>query len=180
MTAFTASISQTLSETGISTFPGTSTVLYYSPLGTPVYSDLNISAGSYLVNKNTVNYNSIQIPNAFFVVKKRKRIIVTSIDGANGDILEYTGEGSAEISCTIKIYGSNLKYPLNDMDNFYLMLESNQPVQINSWYLNQLQINYALIADYEIPQQTGKIGEQQIKFNMLEIDTNTYPNLLNN
>jgi hypothetical protein len=59
------------------------------------------------------------------------------------------------------------------------MLESNQPIQINSWYLNQFQIQYALITDYEIPQQKGNIGDQQVKFNMREIDTNRYPTLLN-
>lgn len=179
MTAFTNPISQALSQTGIPTFRGTSQSLYSSPLGTPVYSDLNISAGSYLLNKNTINYNAIQLPNALFIVKKRKRIIVTHIDAAFGDVFEYTGEGGAEISCTVRFYGSNLNYPLDEMDNFYLMLESNQPIQINSWYLNQFQIQYALITDYEVPQQKGNIGDQKVKFNMREIDTNKYPTLLN-
>ena len=179
MTAFTDPLSIALSAAGTPDFPGTMPVLYNSPLGTPVYSDLSIGAGSYLLDGNAVNYNAIQIPNALFVVKKRKRIIVTSIDGATGDILEYTGEGSAEISCTVKFYGSNLNYPLNDMDNFYLMLESNQPLEINSWYLNQFNIQYAVVTDYEVPQQTGNISDQEVKFNMLEIDTNTYPTLLN-
>jgi hypothetical protein len=179
MTAFTDPLSIALSDASVPGYPRPMQSLYKSPIGTPVYSDLNIAAGSYMVNGNTVNYNSIQKPDALFVVRKRKRIIATSINGANGDIIEYTGEDSAEISCTVKFYGSNLSYPLNDMDNFYLMLESNQPIQINSWYLNQLQIHYAMITDYEIPQQTGNIGDQQIKFNMREIDTVTYPTLLN-
>lgn len=153
--------------------------LYKSPIGTPVYSDLNIEAGSYRVDVQTVNYNAINLPDALFEVSKKKRVVVTSINGANGDVFEYTGEDSAEISCTVKIYGSNLNYPMNDIDNFYLMLESNQPVKINSWYLNQLEIYYAMITDYEIPQQAGSISDQQIKFNMKQIDTLKYPTLLN-
>jgi hypothetical protein len=164
----------------MSTFQGTMPSLYTSPIGTPVYSDLSISAGSYCLDgKNTLNYNAINMPNALFTVSKKKRIVVTSIPGAEGDVFEYTGEDSAHISCTVKFYGSNLKYPLDDMDNFYLMLQSNQPIEINSWYLNQLEIGYAMVTDYEIPQQKGNIGEQEVKFSMREVDTGKYPTLLN-
>jgi hypothetical protein len=179
MTAFTDPLSIALSAAGTSNFQGAMPTLYNSQLGTPVYSDLNISAGSYSVDGATVNYNAINLPDALFVVRKRKRVIVTSINGATSDVLEYTGSESAQISCTVKIYGSNLNYPLNDMDNFYLMLESNQPIQINSWYLNQVEIYYAVITDYELPQQTGNISDQQIKFNMRHIDVTQYPTLLN-
>ena len=155
------------------------TELYRSPLGTSVYSDLSIEAGSYSLDGETKNYNAINLPDALFEVTKKKRVVVTSINGANGDVFEYTGEDSAQISCTVKIYGSNLNYPMNDMDNFYLMLESNQPIKINSWYLNQLEIYYALVTDYELPQKAGNISDQQIKFNMKQIDTVKYPTLLN-
>jgi len=77
------------------------------------------------------------------------------------------------------VYGSNLIYPVYDVNNIYLMLESNQPLQINSWYLNQFDIYYAVVTDYEIPQQTGNISDQQIKFNMRHVDPNQYPTLLN-
>jgi len=153
--------------------------LYNSPLGTPVYSDLNIVAGSYTVGTSTVSYNSINLPDALFVVKKRKRLKVTGINAATNDVLEYNGSESAQISCTVRIYGSNLNYPLNDMDNFFLMLQSNQPIKINSWYLNQLEIYYAVISDYELPQQAGNVSDQQIKFNMRHIDPTQYPTLLN-
>jgi len=172
MSIFTDSLSQALAAAGL---PGVS----ISPLGTPVFSDLSIAGGTYSVNGNSVSYNPINVPDTMFVMKKRKRIITTSINGATSDVLEYTGSESAQISCTVKIYGSNLNYPLNDMDNFYLMLESNQPIQINSWYLNQVEIYYVVITDYELPQQTGNISDQQIKFNMVHIDPTQYPTLLN-
>jgi hypothetical protein len=159
-------------------FQGTMPVLYTSPIGTPVYSDLSIAAGSYSTNKDTVNYNAINLPNALFTMSKRKRVVVTTISGSDGDVYEYTGEDGAEISCTVRIYGSNLNYPLNDVDNFYLMMESNQPLKISSWYLNQFNINYAMVTDYEIPQQKGNISDQEVKFNMKEIDTSKYPTLL--
>lgn len=179
MTLITNPVSIALEGAGTSNYAGAMPTLYNSPLGTPVYSDLSISAGSYIVNGATVSYDAINLPDALFMVRKRKRVIVTSINGAESDVLEYTGAESAQISCTVKIYGSNLNYPLNDIDNFYRMLESNQPVQINSWYLNQLEIYYAVITDYEFPQQTGNISDQQVRFNMLHIDPTQYPTLLN-
>ena len=179
MTAFTDPISRALSKTAIGKFQGDTTGLYKSPLGTPVYSDLNIIAGSYSVDGHTISYNAIGLPDALFVVKKRKRIKVTGISGATSDVLEYNGSESAQISCTVKIYGSNTNYPKTDVNNFYLMLQSNRPVQINSWYLNQLEIWYAVITDYEFPQQTGNISDQQIKFNMRHVDPTQYPTLLN-
>ena len=179
MTIFTDHISNALEAAGTSKYQGAMPTLYNSRLGTPVYSDLSIAPGSYMVDKATISYNAIHLPDALFTVRKRKRVIVTSINGASSDVLEYTGSESAQISCTVKIYGSNLNYPLNDIDNFHLMLESNQPIQVNSWYLNQLEIYYVVITDYELPQQTGNISDQQIRFNMLHIDPTQYPTLLN-
>jgi hypothetical protein len=152
--------------------------LYQSPVGTPVYSDLEISAGSYLVDLATVNYQAIKLPDTLFTVKKKKRIKSTGINGAASDVLEYNGSESAEINCTVRIYGTNLSYPKVDLNNFYLMLQSNQPVKINSWYLNQLEIFYGIITDYSIPQQTGNISDQKVTFNMRHIDPNQYPDLL--
>jgi Domain of unknown function (DUF6046) len=172
MSLLTEAISESLSLAGL---PGVSV----SPIGTPVFSDLSVAPGSYSVNGKPVHYNGINVPNTLFVVNKRKRIIVTTINGATSDVLEYTGSASAEIQCTLRIYGLNLIYPVYDMHNIYLMLESNQPIQINSWYLNQLEIYYAVVTDYEIPQQTGNISDQQIKFTMRQIDPNLYPTLLN-
>lgn len=172
-------ISIALEAAGTSAYKGAMPTLYNSPLGTPVYSDLSVAAGSYIVNGAIINYNAINLPDALFTVRKRKRVVVTGINSGTSDVLEYTGSESAQISCTVRIYGSNLNYPLNDIDNFYLMLESNQPIQVNSWYLNQLEIYYAVITDYEFPQQTGNISNQQIRFNMLHVDPTQYPTLLN-
>jgi hypothetical protein len=165
-------LSQALSEVGL---PGVS----ISSLGTPVFSDLSVGKGSYSVNGQTVKYSAFNVPNTLFVVKKSKRIISTSINGGTSDVLEYTGSGSAEIECTIRIYGSNLIFPFFDVNNIYLMLESNQPIQINSWYLNQFNIFYAVVTDYQIPQQMGNMSDQLIKFNMKQVDPNQYPTLLN-
>lgn len=153
--------------------------LYQSSLGTPVYSDLEINASSYTADGKTINYQAIKLPDALFTVKKKKRLKVTGISGATSDVMEYNGAESASIQCTAKIYGANLSYPKDDVANFYLMLQSNQPVEISSWYLNQLGITYVVITDYSIPQQTGNISDQKIKFNMRQIDPNQYPTLLN-
>jgi hypothetical protein len=160
-------------------FQGTMPILYNSPIGTPVYSDLSIAAGSYTLNGAVVNYNAINLPDALFTVKKKKRIKSTSISGATSDVLEYDGSESAEISCTVRIYGSNLNYPLNAIDNFTLMLQSNQPIRISSWYLNQFEIKYAVITEYSIEQQQGNISDQPVKFFMRAIDPTLYPMLLN-
>lgn len=176
MNFLTGKLSQAISKTGSQ---DTSPSLYTSNIKTLVYSDLDVVAGSYMVNGAKVSYTAIRLPDALFVVKKRKRIKATGISAATSDVLEYNGAESAQISCTVKIYGANVKYPTTDVKNFFLMLQSNQPIQINSWYLNQMNINYAVITDYELPQQTGNISDQQVKFNMRAIDPTQYPTLLN-
>lgn len=162
----------------MTTFQGTTPVLYNSPIGTPVYSDLSIAAGNYTANGINISYSAINLPDALFTITKRKRIKITGISSATSDVLEYNGSESAEIECTVRIYGSNLNYPLNDVDNFYLMLQSNQPVQVNSWYLNQFEISYVIITDYTLAQKQGNISDQVIKFNMRDIDPRLYPTLL--
>jgi hypothetical protein len=178
MTAFTAPLSQGLNKTGTTAFKGDTNGLYKSTIGTPVYSDLNIVAGSYNVNKTKVSYKAINLPDALFVIRKRKRIKVTAVSSATSDVMECNGSESAEVQCTVKIYGSNLNYPTADVNNFFLMLQSNQPIQINSWYLNQLEIYYAVVTDYELPQKAGNISDQQVKFNLRHIIPTQYPTLL--
>ncbi len=179
MTAFTEPISIAISKAGISNFKGDTGGLYKSPIETPVYSDLSIAAGSYMVDGKTISYTPINLPDALFVVKKQKRIKTTGINGAASNVFEYNGSESATISCTIKIYGTNLNYPKDEVNNFYLVLKSNQPIQINSWYLNQLEIQYAVVTGYELPQQIGNISNQQVKFSMRHLNPNQYPRLLN-
>lgn len=179
MTAFTEPISVALSRTGITPFQGNTSGLYKSPIGTPVYSDFNVLAGSYKVNGRTISYNAINLPDALFVVKKKRRVKSTGVNSATRDVLEYNGSESAVVSCTVRIYGSNLNYPVDAMNNFYLMLQCNQPIHLaNCWYLNQLEIYYAVIVEYELPQQTGSVSDQQVKFSMRQVDPYQYPQLL--
>lgn len=152
----------------------TNNVLYKSPINTPVYSDLSIKGDSYVLG-GVVNSNGdliggtryyfldINVPSAVFKVSREHRIVWTDINGLNGEIPEYIGTKNWEIECSMIFTGSNLLYPL-EIQNILTMLNSNQMLTVNSWYLNQFGIYNIIIEHEDEPQVEGDLFNQRISF----------------
>ena len=145
-------------------------VLYKSPIGTPVFSDLDITGDSYTINGQTFTFNSVRIPSAIFKVEREHRVVRTEVNGEDGEILEYIGTKNWEIDCDIKLStGKSLLYPAEEVQNLITLLGSNQVLAVNSWYLNQFKItNIVILHEYE-PQVEGALDNQHISFRALSV-----------
>jgi hypothetical protein len=154
-----------LTKNAVGHFAGTSPVLYNSPLGTPVFSDLSIQGDNYMLDGLQKSFTDIDEMSALFVVDQKKIIKRTPINQRNGRVKEYIGLDDFEIKCAIRLLGPNLKYPQDFVNNFILMLNCNKSLHVNSWYLNQFGIYDIVISDYSSPQTAGTISEQIISFN---------------
>lgn len=154
-------------------------VLYKSPLGTPVYADLDITGDSYTINGQMFTFPNIKIPTAVFKVDREHIVIRTQVNGEQGEILEYIGTKNWEIDCDLILSSdANLLYPVQDVQNLITMLGSNQVLSINSWYLNQFGITNIVILHEGEPQVEGDLNNQRISFKALSVTpfALSYPN----
>ena len=143
--------------------------LYKSPLGTSVYSDLNITGDSYTDEDGQHSFTDIKIPSAIMKVSRDKNIVHTTIKGSNSEIVEYMGSKNYEIDIDILINGQNLLYPESDVTNILTMLGSNQVLSVNSWFLNMFGITNIVILSEGEPQVEGDLNNQRISFKALAV-----------
>jgi hypothetical protein len=147
----------------------TNKVLYTSPLGTPVYSDLDITGDSFTDETGPHSFSDIKIPGALMKVRRTKNIIFTEINGLNSEVLEYMGAKNYEIEIEFVINGTSLLYPTADVTNILNMLSSNQVLTVNSWYLNQFGITNIVILDEDEPQERGNLNNQKISYKAMAV-----------
>ena len=76
-------------------------------LGTPVFSNLEFTAGNFTPYGETTpqNFEGIRIDTVLFSVTQQKTIIQTPIVGRQGTIKEYIADGDFAISCEGVIIG---------------------------------------------------------------------------
>ena len=147
----------------------TNKVLYQSKLGTPVYSDLDITGDTYTDEEGNHSFSDIKIATAIFKVSREKNVVRTSINGLNSEIPEYMGSKNYEIDIDILLTGSNLLYPETDVVNILTMLGSNQVLTVNSWYLNMFCITNIVILSEGEPQVEGDLNNQRISFKAMAV-----------
>jgi hypothetical protein len=166
MNYFTRLISEAAAKGNVGAFAGTNPVLYRSAINTPVYSDLSINGGSYNLNGINYSFDDINEPSAVFRVSHKKIIVKNYVNTRPGSIKEFITPDDFVIECGILLNGSNLLYP-DAVSNFIVMLESNQSIEINSWFLQQFGITDIVIEEYDMPQAKGNLNNQGIFIKML-------------
>jgi hypothetical protein len=153
--------------TNWNTYPG---FLCLSPIGTPVFNDLEIIGDSY--TKNGVNYTfpTLRIPEAIITTAERENnLVVTEITGSPSPVVEYIGSKARIIDITMKITTPS-GYPMAEVQNITTMLRSNQVLHITSWYINQILGVYDIVIVSENPpQKEGELNIQTITFKCMEV-----------
>ena len=150
-----------------------------SELGTPVYSDVTFQSIIYTDN----NGNVITTPEMTFQailldVVFPRNIIKTVIQGRNGTVKEYIGEGDAEITFrgvitsgqNIIRNGSNTAPRTKSLNGvapkeaiiaLQQIITAPCPIPVISWYLNNLNINSVVFEARTLGQEEGGYSYQQ-------------------
>lgn len=145
------------------------TPLYRSPLGTPVYSDLNITGDQYTDDSGTYTFTDIKIPEAILSVERKKYVVVTEINGCARPVVEYIGNSSYMIRINLQLTSADFSYPHDTVENLIRCLNSNRILKVNSWYLNQFGITDVLVMDYDMPQNEGGLFIQDVRISMISV-----------
>ena len=135
--------------------------LYVGNLGTPVYTNIEFQAGKYKdENGREVTFDALRIDTVLLTVSQSKNIVKTEIQGRNGTVKEYIGMSDYNISIQGIITGTNGVYPIDEVSNLKKILKASVPVAVNSWYLQNLDIDTVVVNDFTINQVAGGYSYQ--------------------
>lgn len=139
-----------------------------SQMGTPVYSDLDISGGKWTDTDGTEHqYPAIKCETVLFVVNQAKNIIKTPIAGRDGTVKEYIAKGDYVISINGTLSGGNDRHPFDLVNDLRRALDAPIALEVNSWFLNRLGIYQIIIEDYNLAQQAGRYSQQDFQINAI-------------
>jgi len=96
-----------------------------------------------------------------------RNIVKTEIQGRNGTVKEYIGEGDAQISFRGVITGGNGHYPKQEVYNLMQLVKAPVSVPIVSDYLNNLGINAVVFDDRSFEQEEGGYSYQTFSVNAM-------------
>lgn len=140
------------------------TKLGTSAIGTPVCANIEFQGANWTdFNGRSRSFPNMAFDTVLLNVTQSKNIIETEIQGSDyGAVLEYSGLRNYDIQCDIIITGENGIYPQDAVSNLLLMLNSPVPINVNSWYLQNLDIFTLTVREYNMPQVQGGISQQTV------------------
>lgn len=142
--------------------------LYKSSLGTPIYTNLEFQSGKYKDNNGReVTFDSMRLDAILLTVTQPKNIVKTEIQGRNGTVKEYIGLGDYNVSIRGIITGKNGVYPIDEVSKLKKILTATVPIAVNSWYLQNLDIDLLVVSDFTINQVEGGYSYQPFTINCL-------------
>lgn len=129
--------------------------------GNPVYGTVEFEAGSYeKLDGTTINYENIILTSVLVSISLTKNIVKTATEGREGLIHEYTSSGDYIISINGVINGHPNSYPENEVNALKDILNVPDKLSIVNKAMNLFNIDYIVITNFTLPQETGKYSQQ--------------------
>lgn len=149
------------------------TELYKSQLGTPVFIDVTFGDNQNpTVYRDLKTNTDVTLPVMVFQailcsVVFPRNIVKTEIQGRNGTVKEYIGEGDAQISFRGIITGLNGQYPADVVAELRALSLAPVPVPVISEFLNNLDIYTVVFEDRSFEQEEGGYSYQTFSLNAI-------------
>ena len=127
----------------------------------PICFPVTIQGGKYRDEEGReVTFDSIRLDTVLLTISQSKNIVTTQIQGRNGTVKEYIGMGDYNISIQGIITGTNGVYPIDAVSNLKKILVASVPLAVNSWYLQNLDIDSVVVNDFTLNQVAGGYSYQ--------------------
>lgn len=141
---------------------------FVSKLGTVVYSNIIFNAGVILGENGVADiWDDFRIDDVLLTVSQSKKIITTEIQGRDGTVKEYIGLDDFQIQITGRLNGSYNVNPKELTRQLKIILSAGQPLEITSWYLQNLDITDIVVKDFNFGQTEGEYSTQYFTINAL-------------
>lgn len=141
---------------------------FISKLGTVVYSNLIFNKYKPAPEMEaTETWEEFRIDDVLISVSQNKKIVTTEIQGRAGTIKEYIGLDDFQVQITGRLTGAYNVNPKEETDQLNKILSAKQPLDVSSWYLQNLGIFSIVIKDYNFQQVEGEYSTQYFNINAL-------------
>ena len=140
-----------------------------SVLGTPIFSNLEIPAGSFVdLDGNAIAFQGLTLDTVLFRVTQSKNIVTTAVQGRNGTVKEYVSDGDFSITIDGMIVSEDQNtYPEVEVTKLLEIVRVPEQVRIISEFLDFFDISDVVIEGYDIPQQRGFRNMQPFSLRMI-------------
>lgn len=142
---------------------------FISKLNTVVYSNVIFNAG-VILDENSIQvdkWDDFRIDDILLNVSQSKKIITTEIQGRDGTVKEYIGLDDFQIQITGRLNGTYNVNPKELTRQLKIILSAGQPLEITSWYLQNLDITDIVIKDFNFGQTEGEYSTQYFTINAM-------------
>ena len=142
---------------------------FVSKLGTVVYSNVIFNAGKILDTNGVIvdTWDDFRIDDVLLVISQSKKIITTEIQGRDGTVKEYIGMDDFQVQITGRLNGSYNVNPKELTKQLKKILSAGQPLEITSWYLQNLDITDIVVKDFNFGQTEGEYSTLYFTINAL-------------
>jgi hypothetical protein len=138
-------------------------------LGTPIFDTLIFRAGFYIDAGTPVAYPDFRVDNALITLTQAHNVIITPIQGRDGEIIEYSGKASFRINIKGGVFGTGLQRPSSQIATLNAVLQSNAPlIVLQCGFLTDFNISQMVILDKTFPQVAGGYNYQLFEFNAIQ------------
>lgn len=153
----------------IDQFDGADEPLYKSQLGTNVYADVTFQSVTYVDDEGNERTTQPMTFAAILVsVTFPRNIVKTVIQGRNGTVKEYIGEGDAQVSFRGVITGMNGQYPALEVADLKEIIKAPVPIPVVCTYLQRLDIDTIVFEDRTLDQEEGGYSYQAFSLNAIQ------------
>ncbi|HEV8505450.1 MAG TPA: DUF6046 domain-containing protein [Chitinophagaceae bacterium] len=136
-------------------------VLYQSPLGTPVYTDLTFKGANIQdPNGKTFSFQDVKLATVLIAVTQTKVVERTRVQGRDGTVKEYFGMDDYQVQITGILTGKNGSYPYDLVKALKNVCDVPAPVEVVSDYLRQFGIFNLVIENSSFDQEPGGYSKQ--------------------
>ena len=142
---------------------------FISKLNTVVYSNVIFNAG-VILDENSIQidkWDDFRIDDVLLNVSQSKKIITTEIQGRDGTVKEYIGLDDFQIQITGRLNGTYNVNPKELTRQLKIILSTGQPLEIASWYLQNLDITDIVVKDFNFGQTEGEYSTQYFTINAM-------------
>ena len=136
--------------------------------GTPVWVDVTFNSVTYsdATGKETIT-PKITFQAILISVSFPRNIVKTEIQGRNGTVKEYIGEGDAQISFRGIITGNNGHYPIAEVAELMKLIKAPVAIPVISTYLQTMDIDSVIFEDRNLEQEEGGYSYQTFSLNAI-------------
>lgn len=142
---------------------------FTSKLNTIVYSNVIFNAGVILDENGAQvdKWDDFRIDDVLLNVSQSKKIITTEIQGRDGTVKEYIGLDDFQVQITGRLNGTYNVNPKELTRQLKIILSAGQPLEITSWYLQNLDITDIVVKDFNFGQTEGEYSTQYFTINAM-------------